>query len=129
MHHIYETDQAPLPIGAYAQAIEAGNMIFLSGQIPISPHTGELAGTDLVSQTIQVFKNLDAILTEVGCTVSQVVKTTVFLTDLGGYADFNRLYADWVGTHTPARSVVQVSALPKDALVEIELIILKETIS
>jgi 2-iminobutanoate/2-iminopropanoate deaminase len=126
MHQIYETNQAPLPIGPYAQAIQAGNMIFVSGQIPLSPETGELAGPDLTAQTRQVLHNLQAILDTVGCKISEIVKTTVFMTDLKDFAVFNRLYAEWLGLHTPARSTIQVAALPKGAQIEIEAIIVKE---
>lgn len=127
MHQIYETSQAPLPIGPYAQAIQAGNMIFISGQIPLSPETGELAGPDLASQTRQVLQNLMAILDTVGCKISEIVKTTIFMTDLQDFAVFNRLYAEWLGLHTPARSTIQVAALPKGAQIEIEAIVIKET--
>jgi 2-iminobutanoate/2-iminopropanoate deaminase len=126
MHHIFETSKAPLPIGPYAQAISAGNLIFISGQIPLSPETGDLAGCDLQMQTEQVLKNLSAILEEVGCTISQIAKTTVFMTDLDEFATFNKLYGEWLGTHTPARSTIQVAALPKGAKIEIEAIVVKE---
>jgi 2-iminobutanoate/2-iminopropanoate deaminase len=127
MHHIFETNQAPLPIGPYAQAIQGGNMIFISGQIPLCPETGELAGPDLVMQTEQVLKNLQAILIAANCTISQIVKTTVFLTDLGEFASFNKMYAEWLGAHRPARSTVQVAALPKGARIEIDAIVVKES--
>lgn len=127
MHHIFETSHAPLPIGPYAQAIQAGNMIFISGQIPLSPETGELAGPDLATQTTQVLKNLQAILTAANCTISQIVKTTVFMTDLSEFAAFNKIYGAWLGSHTPARSTVQVAGLPKGSLIEIEAIVVKET--
>jgi len=126
MHHIYETSKAPLPIGPYAQAIQAGNMIFLSGQIPLCPESGELAGPDMATQTAQVLKNLQAVITAAGCSISEIVKTTVFMTDLSEFAAFNKMYADWLGKHTPARSTVQVAALPKGARIEIEAIIVKE---
>ncbi len=126
MHQIFETSHAPLPIGPYAQAIQAGNMVFVSGQIPLSPETGELAGPDLADQTRQVLRNLQAILDQAGCKISEIVKTTVFMTDLKDFATFNKLYAEWLGSHTPARSTIQVAALPKGAQVEIEAIIVKE---
>ncbi len=127
MHHIFETTKAPLPIGPYAQAIQAGNMIFISGQIPLCPDTGELISADLATQTEQVLKNLQAILTAANCNISQIVKTTVFMTDLSEFAAFNKIYGAWLGTHTPARSTVQVAALPKGARIEIEAIVVKET--
>ncbi|MEA4888234.1 MAG: RidA family protein [Clostridiaceae bacterium] len=126
MHQIIETNQAPLPIGPYSQAIMAGKLLFISGQIPLCPETGDLAGSDLAAQTGQVLRNLQAVLDEAGCTVSQIVKTTVFMTDLREFSVFNQIYAAWLGTHCPARSTIQVSALPKDAKIEIEAIVVKE---
>ena len=126
MHQIIETKQAPLPIGPYAQAVLAGKLLFLSGQIPLSPETGDLAGPDLATQTQQVLCNLQAVLDAAGCTVSQIVKTTVFMIDLRDFSLFNRIYAEWLGSHCPARSTVQVAALPKGALIEIEAIVVKE---
>jgi len=128
MHHVFETNKAPLPIGPYAQALAAGNLIFISGQIPLRPENGDLAGPDLITQTQQVLKNLQAILDAAGCTISQIVKTTVYMTDLAEFASFNKIYAEWLGTHTPARSTVQVAALPKGAQIEIEAIVIKENI-
>jgi 2-iminobutanoate/2-iminopropanoate deaminase len=126
MHRMIETSRAPLPIGPYAQAVQAGNMIYFSGQIPLSPETGELAGPDIAAQTRQALANLQAVVDAAGCTVSQIVKTTIYMTDLSGFAEFNRVYGDWLGAHTPARSTVQVAALPKGALIEIDAIIIKE---
>ncbi len=128
MHQVFETNEAPLPIGPYAQAIQAGNFLFISGQIPLVPETGELAGQDLTSQTRQVLANLQAILKKSGCSISQIVKTTVYMTDLKEFAIFNRLYAEWLGSHTPARSTIQVAALPKGAQIEIEAIVVKENV-
>lgn len=126
MHQIFETSQAPLPIGPYAQVVQAGNTVYVSGQIPLCPETGELAGIDLAAQTRQVLLNLQAILDAADCRISEIVKTTVYMTDLGGFAIFNRMYAEWLGSHTPARSTIQVAALPKGALIEIDAIIVKE---
>jgi len=126
MHRTYETNLAPLPIGPYAQAIQAGNQVYLSGQLPINPETGELSGPELIDQAVQVLKNLQAVLESAGCKISQIVKVTVYMTDLKDFADFNRLYAKWLGTHAPARSTVQVAALPKGARIEIDLIAIKE---
>jgi 2-iminobutanoate/2-iminopropanoate deaminase len=128
MHQVYETSRAPLPIGPYAQAIQAGNLLFISGQIPLSPLTGELAGNDLVSQARQTLANIQAILDEANCPVSQIVKVTVYLIDLGEFAVFNKLYAEWLGAHKPARVTVQVAALPKGALIEIDAIAVKEQV-
>ena len=127
MHQTFESSRAPLPIGPYAQAVQTGNLVFISGQIPLSPDTGALAGPDLITQTRQVLKNLEAVLEAAGCTISQIVKTTVYMTDLDEFSDFNRLYSAWLGTHTPARSTVQVAALPKGARIEIEAIVAKES--
>ena len=126
MHHVIETPKAPLPIGPYSQALAAGNLIFISGQIPLRPENGDLAGPDLITQTRQVLKNLQSILDAAGCSISQIVKTTVFMTDLAEFASFNKVYAEWLGTHAPARSTVQVAALPKGAQIEIEAIVIKE---
>jgi 2-iminobutanoate/2-iminopropanoate deaminase len=125
MHQMIETSQAPLPIGPYAQAVMAGDWLFVSGQIPINPDTGELAGPDLASQARQVLQNLSAILAAAGFEICQIVKTTVYLTDLGEFSAFNKIYGEWLGSHTPARSTVQVAALPKGAQVEIEAILVK----
>jgi len=126
MHQTFETPDAPLPIGPYAQVIKAGNVFYISGQIPLSPATGELTGNDLASQTSQVLDNLKAILKAVDCTPCDLVKTTVYMTDLSEFTAFNRIYAKWLGSHRPARSTVQVAALPKGALIEIEAIAVKE---
>jgi 2-iminobutanoate/2-iminopropanoate deaminase len=126
MHRIIETNRAPLPIGPYAQAVQAGNLLFISGQIPLCPDTGELAGPDLATQTRQALANLQAVIDASGCTISQIVKTTIYLTDLASFAAFNRIYGEWLGAHTPARTTVQVTALPKGSLIEIDAIIVKE---
>lgn len=127
MHQMIETSQAPLPIGPYAQAVLSGDMLFVSGQIPIKPETGDLAGPDLASQTRQVLKNLSAVLDAAGFEICQIVKTTVYMTNLGEFTAFNKIYSDWLGSHTPARSTVQVAALPKGAQVEIDAILVKES--
>jgi 2-iminobutanoate/2-iminopropanoate deaminase len=126
MHKMFETSQAPLPIGPYAQAVQAGSLVFISGLIGISPETGELAGSDLASQAVQALQNLQAVLSAAESFICQIVKTTVYLTDLQDYAVFNRIYGEWLGSHTPARSTVQVAALPKGARIEIEAIVVKE---
>ncbi|MDJ0903188.1 MAG: RidA family protein [Xenococcus sp. MO_188.B8] len=119
------TDKAPAPVGPYNQAISAsGNMIFLAGQIALDPQTGEIVGSsDVALQTEQVMKNIAAILTEAGADWSNVVKTSVFLTDLANFATVNQVYGKYFDEATaPARACVEVSRLPKDVLVEIECI-------
>ncbi len=122
---VIRTDRAPAPVGPYNQAIAAsGQMIFIAGQIPLDPKTGEIVGTnDVVQQTQQVMKNLEAILTASGSSWSNVVKTSVFLKDLADFATVNQVYAQYFDEATaPARACVEVSRLPKDVLVEIECI-------
>ena len=119
------TDRAPAPVGPYNQAISAsGNMIFLAGQIALDPQTGEIVGSsDVALQTEQVMKNIAAILTAAGADWSNVVKTSVFLTDLANFATVNQVYGQYFDEATaPARACVEVSRLPKDVLVEIECI-------
>lgn len=122
---VIRTEKAPAPVGPYNQAIStSGTMIFLAGQIALDPDTGEIVGTnDVVAQTKQVMSNIAAILTEAGADWSNVVKTSVFLTDLGNFATVNQVYAQYFDEATaPARACVEVSRLPKDVLVEIECI-------
>jgi len=116
------TDRAPQAIGPYSQGIEVGNFLFLSGQIPINPETGEVEAKDIVGQTNQVMKNIAAILESEGLTLNNIVKTTIFITDMNQFAQLNEEYARHLGDHRPARSTVEVSRLPKDVLVEIEVI-------
>ncbi len=116
-----ETVKAPAAIGPYSQAIKSGNLVITSGQIPIDPKTGELTGEDISAQTEQVIKNLSEVLKEAGCGLENVVKTTCFLKDMKDFAKFNEVYAKYF-TGRPARSCVEVAALPKGALVEIEVI-------
>ncbi len=119
------TPDAPAAIGPYSQAIRAGDMLFTSGQIPIDPATGEFVAGGIVEQTTQVLKNLQAVLAHAGLDLSHVVKTTVFLRSMADFAAMNVVYAEFLapaGSIPPARSTVQVAALPKDALVEIEFI-------
>ncbi|HAZ43465.1 MAG TPA: reactive intermediate/imine deaminase [Cyanobacteria bacterium UBA11369] len=122
---IIRTDSAPAPVGPYNQAIAAsGQMIFVAGQIPLDPKTGEIIGTgDITKQTEQVMANLEAILTAADANWSNVVKTSVFLADMNDFAAMNAVYARYFDQATaPARACVQVSRLPKDVLVEIECI-------
>lgn len=116
------TPHAPQAIGPYAQANRVGNFIFCSGQIPLDPATMQLVEGDIETQTRRVLENLRAVLAAGGSDLSQVVKTTVFLTDLGAFARMNAVYAEFFPTNPPARSAVQVSALPRGAQVEIECI-------
>ena len=119
------TAQAPAAIGPYSQAIRVGNMVFTSGQVAIDPATGQLVAGGIEDQTHRVLKNLQAVLEAAGMDLSRVVKTTVFLKDMAHFAAMNAIYAEYLQTQdrpAPARSTVEVARLPKDALVEIELI-------
>ena len=123
--NVIRTDNAPAPVGPYNQAIAAsGQLIFVAGQIPLDPKTGEIVGgNDVVQQTEQVMANLEAILTAAGATTQDIVKTTVFLADMNDFAAMNQVYARYFQEESaPARACVQVSRLPKDVLVEIECI-------
>lgn len=120
METIY-TDKAPAAIGPYSQAMRVGSLVYTSGQIPIDPATGEVAAQDIMGQTEQVMKNLDAVLTQAGSGFDKAVKTLCFLKDMGDFAAFNAVYAKYF-TGKPARSCVAVSALPKNVLVEVEVI-------
>jgi len=119
-----ETSSAPAAIGPYSQAVRAGDALYCSGQIPLDPKTGEMVGGDDVrAQTAQVMKNLGAVLEAGGASFGRVVKTTIFVTDLGDFAAVNEVYArSFEGMAPPARATVQVSALPKGAKVEIEAV-------
>ena len=121
---IVQTDKAPAAIGPYSQAICVGKMIYTSGQIPMNPKTGELVGGDITAQTQQVFANLKAVLHEAGSDLSKVIKATVFMKDLGDFQAMNAVYAEAMGDNRPARSTVQVAALPKNVDVEIDVIAL-----
>jgi 2-iminobutanoate/2-iminopropanoate deaminase len=113
---------APGAIGPYSQAIDTGDFVFLSGQVPIDPKTGELVQGDISVQTDRVLDNLSAVLEAAGCSFSNVVKTTIYLLDLGDFQAVNATYAKRFTTAPPARATVQVSALPKGARVEIDAI-------
>ncbi len=117
---IITTLAAPQAIGPYSQATSCGHFVFCSGQIPVDPATGELVPGDITAQTRQVLINLQNVLAAAGCTLDNVMKTTVFLTDLGNFAAMNAVYAEFFASAPPARSTIQVSALPKNAMVEIE---------
>ncbi len=116
------TKNAPGAIGPYSQAIEANGMIYVSGQLPIDPATGEFAGNDIVSQTTQSLKNAKSILEEAGSGMNKVVKTTVLLADIKMFVEMNEVYATFFEEPYPARAAFEVAKLPKDALVEIEMI-------
>ena len=116
------TTEAPAAIGPYSQAICIGDFVFCSGQIALDPHTGQLAGDDIESQTRQIFKNIKAVLSKAGLSLNCIVKTTVFLKNLDDFPKMNAVYESCLGTHKPARSTVEVSKIPKDALVEIECV-------
>lgn len=115
------TTKAPQAIGPYSQAIISGDLIFVSGQIPINPDTGVISATDITTQTEQVIKNIRAILEEVGSSLNKVVKTTCYITNMLDFRAFNEVYAEYF-TDKPARACVEVSKLPKNSLVEIEVI-------
>lgn len=116
------TEKAPAAIGPYSQAVKTGNTIYVSGQLPIDPATGDFAGIDIVSQTRQSLTNIQNILKEAGADMSNVVKTTVLLSDIGDFAAMNDIYAEFFQAPYPARAAFQVAALPKSALVEIEVV-------
>ena len=116
------TEKAPAAIGPYSQAIQVGNLVYTSGQVPIDPATGMIVKGGIKEQTLQSLTNVKAILEEVGLTMSNVLKTTVFMADMGDFADMNSVYAEFFTEPYPARSAVAVKTLPKGALVEIEVI-------
>ncbi|MCH7932966.1 MAG: RidA family protein [Gemmatimonadetes bacterium] len=116
------TSQAPGAIGPYSQAVIAGEWVFASGQIPIDPATGEVIDGGIADQTDRVLKNLSAVLHEAGLSLDQVVKTTVYLADMGSFGEMNEVYAKHFGDHRPARATVQAAALPKNVGVEIDVI-------
>jgi 2-iminobutanoate/2-iminopropanoate deaminase len=116
------TDQAPAAIGPYSQAVQANGFLFCSGQIALDPETMELIGSTAAEQTEQILKNLDAVFTEAGTSKNNVVKTTIFLSNMEDFTAVNEVYASFFGDHKPARATVEVSRLPKDALVEIEAV-------
>lgn len=116
------TKKAPAAVGPYSQAIKAGGFLFVSGQIPINPETGELVTGDIKAQTHQVLKNVKAILEEAGLTMDDVVKATVFISDMDQFAAVNEVYAQYFGDVPPARACVEVARIPKDVGVEVEVI-------
>lgn len=121
MREAVSTDEAPAAIGPYSQAIRAGNLLFLSGQIPLDPKTGALVEGGIEPQTRQVFANIDAILKAAGATFDNVVTVSVFLADLGEFATMNEIYRTYFSSPAPARATVQVARLPRDCRVEIQV--------
>jgi 2-iminobutanoate/2-iminopropanoate deaminase len=121
------TDKAPKAIGPYSQAIQAGDFLFLSGQIPIDPKTGELIKGDIRQQTRQVLENMKGLLESEGLEMKDVVKVTVFLKDLGSFSQMNEVYGTYFSSFPPARSTVEVMNLPRDAEIELEGIALIHT--
>ncbi len=119
---VITTTDAPAAIGPYSQAVRVGNLVFVSGQIPLHPQTGEVVGETAAEQARQVLHNLRAVLQAAGATLQDVVKTTIFLTDLGQFAAVNAVYAEFFPENPPARSTVQVAALPRGVQVEIEAV-------
>ena len=122
MKKVINTTKAPAAIGPYSQAIQVGNFVYTSGQIPINPVTGVFVEGGIKEQTRQSLQNVKAILEEAGLTMSNVVKTTVFMADMNDFADMNAVYAEFFAEPYPARSAVAVKTLPKGALVEIEVV-------
>lgn len=125
MNKILSTPNAPAAIGPYSQGVQCGSMVFVSGQLPFVPATGELLAGSVGDMTRQCMKNIEAILAEAGCTLADVVKTTIFLKDLNDFAEVNAAYAAFFPGNAPARACVQVARLPRDARVEIEAIACK----
>jgi 2-iminobutanoate/2-iminopropanoate deaminase len=124
LREIIQTDNAPGAIGPYSQAIKAGGFVFVSGQIPTDPQTGEFVAGGITEQTEQVLKNLKAVLVASGSSLAQVVKTTVFLADMKEFSGMNEVYARFFPEPPPARATVAVAGLPRDARVEIEVVAL-----
>ena len=122
MRQAVSTPSAPKAIGPYSQAIRAGSLLFVSGQVPIDPATGQIVSGDIAAQTHRVFQNIGEILKAGGASFDHVVRTTVFLADMNDFAAMNEAYATYFTTPAPARATVQVSRLPRDARVEIDVI-------
>lgn len=122
MKKVISTKKAPAAIGPYSQAVQVGNLVYTSGQIPVDSETGMIVEGGVKEQTRQSLTNVKAILQEIGLTMSDVVKTTVFMADMGDFADMNSVYSEFFTEPYPARSAVAVKTLPKGALVEIEVV-------
>ena len=121
MREAVSSPNAPAAIGPYSQAIKAGNLLFLSGQIPLDPATGQLVSGGIEPQTRQVFANIGAILEAAGLSFANVMSATVYVTDMNDFGKVNAIYADYFSSPAPARATVQVARLPKDSLVEIQV--------
>lgn len=119
------TEKAPKPIGPYSQAVKVGSWLFVSGQIPIDPRTGDIVGNDIEVQTRRVLENVKAILEEAGYTLDDVVKVTVYLVDLNDFPKFNKVYSEYFKDKPPARTTVQVAGLPRNSRIEIDVIAYK----
>jgi len=126
MKKIITTSNAPAPIGPYSQAVQAGNFLFVSGQVAINPENGELNISNIEEETHQVMRNLKAVLLEAGLTFDHVVKSTIFLSDMGTFGQVNEIYGQYFSSDFPARETVQVSVLPKNVNVEISVIAIVE---
>jgi 2-iminobutanoate/2-iminopropanoate deaminase len=124
MRQVISTDRGPKAIGPYSQAVRANGLVFLSGQIPLDPNTQQLISGDIAAQTERALQNISGILEAAGSSIGQVIKTTVFLKDMNDFAAMNEVYGRYFTANPPARSTVEVARLPKDVLVEIEVIAL-----
>jgi 2-iminobutanoate/2-iminopropanoate deaminase len=119
---VIQTTEAPQAIGPYSQAVRVGDLVFLSGQIPLDPTSGNVVEGDIVVQTRRVMENLGAVLRAAGASFAEVVKTTIYLADLGHFSQMNEIYGSYFSSEPPARATVQVGALPRGVLVEIDMI-------
>jgi 2-iminobutanoate/2-iminopropanoate deaminase len=122
MNTVINTSHAPAPIGPYSQAVATGNLLFVSGQIPLHPQSGELVMDSIEAQTTQVMENIKAILTKAGADFNHIVKSSIFLTNMGDFAKVNEVYGSYFTANFPARETIQVAALPKNVNVEISVI-------
>lgn len=123
---LISTDRAPSAIGPYSQAVKAGNLLFVSGQLPLDPKTGQLVEGDIQKKTATVIENIKAILEESGANLGSVLKATIFLTDISDFSAMNDIYSQYFADSLPARSAIQVAALPKGADIEMEVIALAD---
>lgn len=125
MKTIINTDRAPVPIGPYSQAVKAAGLVFVSGQIAINPENGQLVTGSIANETRQVLQNLEAVLHEAGCTFADIVKTTIFLSDMAHFSEVNEIYGSYFEKDFPARETVAAAGLPKNVNVEISVIAAK----
>ncbi|MFZ6111849.1 RidA family protein [Escherichia coli] len=116
------SDNAPAAVGPYCHAMKSNGMLYVSGQLPVDPATSKFVSDDIEEQTKQCLKNIEAVLADAGCTKKQVVKTVAYLSDMNNFSKVNAIYAEFFGSHKPARVCIEVSRLPMDAKIEIELI-------